>query len=250
MDTSECKIKLFVDRFLQNETTHITRYGSEYVLLEIENKENVYYGIFAKKGVRNIPKKEGSHINDRPTVEYPNVYFVCDVNKNIFCIETKSTVYKNSQEILKILSEMVTEKIKSEGYTCKFETIDQKRAFWNTLKGAKKIYYLQLTLNSPNLLNANKKAREALKEIYNEYNNTTTNIKLENEEGNLKIEEKNRTKSYIEYAEEGGGHWALKTDKGVTKSSEKVFTLKKICKHIAEVAEDIIRDVNNLLKYI
>ena len=64
---------------------------------------------------------------------------------------------------------------------------------------------------------------------------------LENEEGNLKIEEKNRTKSYINYAEEGGGHWALKTDRGVTRSSDKVFTLKKVFKDISKIAEDIIQ---------
>ena len=246
-DTAEGKQKLFEDLFLQNETTYVSR-KSEFVLADVEHHDNYYYGKFAKRRKQKLSKKEGHHILDTSLTGYPYSYFVCDTTKNIFCIEIKSSVYKTPESIIGILSAMVTEKIRSEGYVCIFEAVTQKRAFWNTIKDAKKIYYLQLTLNSPNLLNSNKKAREVVKALQGKFNNTTTKVELKNEEGNLKIEENEVTNNYIEYAEEAGGNWVVKFDGKKVKSSDKIFSFQKEVINIKDEAEDIISQANRFLR--
>ncbi len=246
-DTVEGKKKLFEELFLQNETTYISR-KSEFVLADIDHYDNYYYGKFAKRRTQKLSKKEGHHIRDTSQTEYPYSYFVCDTEKNIFCIEKKSSVYKNPENVIRILSAMVTEKIRAEEYVCIFEAVTQKRAFWNTIKDAKKIYYLQLTLNSPNLLNSNKKAREAVKALQDKFNNTTTKVELKNEEGNLKIEENEITNDHVEYAEEAGGNWVVKFDGRIVKSSDKIFSFQKEIINIKDAAEDIINQANKFLR--
>ena len=157
-------------------------------------------------------------------------------------------MYKNPENIIGILSAMVTEKIRDGGYVCIFEAVTQKRAFWNTIKDAKKIYCLQLTLNSPNFLNSNKKARETVKALQERLNNTTTKLEFKNEEGNLKIEENEINNDYVEYAEEAGGNWVVKFDGKQVKSSDKVFSFYKEVTNIKDAAEDIISQANKFLR--
>ncbi|WP_135610026.1 hypothetical protein [Methanococcoides sp. AM1] len=245
-DTPDGKKKLFIDAFLQNESNYITNRGTEYILLDLENQDQLYFGNFCKKGEVKIPKKEGGHLKKRPTVEYPYSYFVCDTDNHIFCIEKKSKVFREIDDFLSILSNMVTQKIKDEGFVCKFETIDERHAFWDIIESAHSIYSLELNLNSPNLLDANKKARESLKGVHSLFNNTSATVRLENEEGDLIIEKTAVTESYIEYAEEGGGNWSLKTDMGDTKSSDKALSIKCTFKNIETAAKTIISSVSDI----
>ena len=245
-DTEEDKRRLFEDLFLQNETTY-TSNKSEFVLADVEHHNNYYYGKFAKRLKQILSKKEGCHIHDTSLTGYPYSYFVCDTDKNIFCIERSSKIYKTPENIIKILSDMVTEKIKNEGYVCIFQAVTQKRAFWHTIKDAKKIYYLRLTLNSPNFLRSNEKARDFAKSLQDKFNNTTTDVVLRNDEGNLKIEENETTNDYIEYAEEAGGKWAVKFDGTQVKSSDKIFSFQRTVTNIKDAAEDIISQANSFL---
>jgi hypothetical protein len=245
-NTEEDKKRLFEDLFLQNGTTYTTK-KSKFILADVEHHGNCYYGKFAKCRNRKVPLKNGIHIDDKYQPEYPYSYFVCDTGKNIFCIERKSSVYKITESIIGILSAMVTEKIKNEGYVCVFDAVTQKRAFWNIIKDAKKIYYLKLTINSPNILHANETAREFAQAIHDEFNSTTTEIEFRNDNGELIIKENDNNKDIVEYTEEAGGKWEVRYDDKKVKSSDKVFSFKRIVINIRDVAEDIVTQANSYL---
>lgn len=242
-DDEDGKKKLFCDNFLKNETTY-QKGKSLYELLDIEIVDDIFYGKFCRKGQINLPKKKGPHIQEIPEIEYPYSYFVGKLSKNILCIEIKTKVFNEPEKIRDLLSKMVTEKISSEGYICTFETIDEKQAFWTTIDSAKKIYFIELRLNSPNLFDANRNAREYLKSLQDEFNNTSSTIKLENEDGNLKFAKTAENKDYVEYIEGGAGRWKSKTDKGIEKSTDKVLTIRKKFKDFKQIAESIIEAVS------
>jgi hypothetical protein len=83
--------------------------------------------------------------------------------------------------------------------------------FWKVVSEHKRIYMLELNLISPNILETNQSAREALAALKSLFGQDETIIKLENESGELKVP-KAPVENYLEYIEEGEGSWSVTTE--------------------------------------
>lgn len=91
------------------------------------------------------------------------------------------------------------------------EARSRKEDFWKVIESHKKIYRLELNLISPNILDTNTKAREALDALKDLYGQESVSIKLENESGALDIPLE-PVADYIDYISEGEGKWTVVTE--------------------------------------
>lgn len=87
----------------------------------------------------------------------------------------------------------------------------RKEHFWKVVSGHRKIYKLELRLISPNILETNLKAREALAAMKELFGQDQVDITLSNDSGNLRVPEQ-PVANYLEYIEEGEGAWAVTTE--------------------------------------
>ncbi|BBL72555.1 hypothetical protein [Methylogaea oryzae] len=83
--------------------------------------------------------------------------------------------------------------------------------FWKVISNHIKIYKLELNLISPNILETNLRAREALAALKSVFGQDEVAVKLENDSGKLRVPSE-PIGSYLEYIEEGEGSWSLTTE--------------------------------------
>ena len=83
--------------------------------------------------------------------------------------------------------------------------------FWNVVRSHKKIFEIELELISPNILETNIKARDALKAMKELFGQDEVKISLSNEFGDLKVPA-SQVGDYIDYIEEGEGKWSVTTE--------------------------------------
>jgi len=86
------------------------------------------------------------------------------------------------------------------------------RKFWNLVRESTEIYKLELKLISPNILETNQNAREALSDLKNIFQQDEIDITLKNDSGDLEIPIP-PISNYIDYIGEGEGSWKI-TQKG------------------------------------
>jgi len=113
--------------------------------------------------------------------------------------------------------------------------------FWNIIESKSKIYRLDFKLISPNILDTNKKARDALESLKEVFGQEEIDITLKNENGDLKIPEE-PISNYLEYIAEGEGSWSVVTegDRGGKKahsSNENIDTV-----NLPELDGDVVDD--------
>ncbi|TCT24304.1 hypothetical protein [Thiobaca trueperi] len=83
--------------------------------------------------------------------------------------------------------------------------------FWEVINTHSKLYKLELRLISPNILQTNVKARNAILALKELFGQDEFQLKMKNDSGSLEVPE-NPTSDYIEYIEEGEGSWRVTTE--------------------------------------
>jgi hypothetical protein len=106
----------------------------------------------------------------------------------------------------------------------------RKEHFWRVVSDHKKFYKFELRLISPNILDTNLKARDALAALKLLFAQDQVSITLNNESGDLLIPAE-PVANYLEYIEEGEGSWAITTEgshggKKTYSSSDNVDTVE------------------------
>lgn len=84
-------------------------------------------------------------------------------------------------------------------------------SFWKVVKEHKRIYKLELRLISPNILETNLRAREALAALKHLFAQDKVDVTLNSEAGQLKVPQE-PVSSYLEYIEQGEGTWSVTTE--------------------------------------
>ena len=86
-----------------------------------------------------------------------------------------------------------------------------KGEFWNVVSSHRKVYKVELELISPNILETNVKARDALRAMKELFDQDEVKIILSNEYGDLKVPA-SPLEDYVDYIEEGEGKWSVTTE--------------------------------------
>jgi len=140
----------------------------------------------------------------------------------------------NTEQIEKALNAGVSKAILEE-FNCKVFVKGQTKEniFWNIVNESPFIYNLKLRMVSPNILETNKKAREALQDLQDIFKQDEIDVTLKNESGKLEIPI-HPVGDYIEYISEGEGSWKM-TRKGSVGGKKTVSSLDNI--KIIEIPE-------------
>ncbi|WP_368484768.1 hypothetical protein ABZP26_08370 [Pseudoalteromonas sp. SD03] len=101
--------------------------------------------------------------------------------------------------------------------------------FWNIVDSKSKIYRLEFKLISPNILDTNQKARDAVEALQDIFGQDEIDITLKNDSGDLKVPEV-LVSNYLEYIAEGEGSWGVVTEgerggKKAHRSNENIDTV-------------------------
>jgi hypothetical protein len=102
----------------------------------------------------------------------------------------------------------------ADTYNCKVfvKGRTKKHLFWGLVRESADIFSLELKLLSPNILDANKRARKALEDLKNIFEQDEIDITLRNEGGKLVVPEE-PVADYISYISEGEGSWKITSRK-------------------------------------
>ena len=84
--------------------------------------------------------------------------------------------------------------------------------FWALVEESTEIYSLELKLVSPNILDANKRARKALEDLKSIFIQDEIDVTLKSESGKLTVPEE-PVADYISYISEGEGSWKITSKK-------------------------------------
>lgn len=142
------------------------------------------------------------------------------ISQHIF-IE-KNYKFGKPDQFKKILQIGLSRPVLAE-YNCKIfvkEKTDEV-LFWNIINESTELYRLQLKMISPNILDTNIKARDALKNLQSIFEQDEIEISLKNELGDLSIPQ-DPIADYVNYISEGEGSWKI-TQKG-TENRKRTFS--------------------------
>lgn len=147
----------------------------------------------------------------------------------------------NIEQIEKALSQGISKPI-FEDYNCKVfvKAKTDENIFWDIIKESVSIYNLQLKMISPNILETNKKAREALKDLQDVFKQDEIDITLKNESGELEIPI-HPVANYVDYISEGEGSWKI-TQKGLEGGKKTYSSVDNI--KILEIPESDVPKVD------
>ncbi|MEX6665108.1 hypothetical protein [Pseudomonas sp. W2-17] len=96
-------------------------------------------------------------------------------------------------------------------YSIFIEPKTTKGEFWSIVNSHEKVFEIELELISPNILETNIKARDALAAMKKLFGQEEVKIVLSNEYGDLKAP-KAPLDDYLDYIEEGEGKWSITTE--------------------------------------
>jgi len=188
-----------------------------------------YIGKFAKLKKQQIGEKIPGDIVDVEHNNWISILLIFDVvTQHIFAL--KDWKFGQPEQICRALQQGLGEVTLSKyNYKIFIEGKTQKEVFWNIVHEKKKVYKLEFKLISPNILDTNQKARDALKALKEIFEQEEIDITLKNDSGDLKVPDE-PVSSYLEYITEGEGAWKITTegDRGGKKthsSSENIDTI-------------------------
>ncbi|URZ07565.1 hypothetical protein [Clostridium felsineum] len=232
------KKQLIKNIFNNLETKHkIEQYFSKqpYILyLTHKYSNDLYLCKFARQSSLNKYADIGNDIKLVPEDNFPFLYLIIDINKQIILIENKLNILGKISTVRNSLEKWFQPNINKFGYEFKLDEISHNYSFWQYVNSASKIYELYLNLKSPNLFGGNTDAEKMLKETKSDLNNTETDLHFKNFKGNLTIGDS--IKSFIKYIACGGGFWRLKAT--IPGKKEKTYYYSKHCIKKASFPQD------------
>jgi hypothetical protein len=222
--------------------------GQEYAIRHVHSNKKIIYIKFGKKERSHYYEKTEYDIEDKLKDSWPFVRVICDISAQMILVEYKSN-FISFNKMATLLCEIADHGYKGSGYVLKIEPIVMEGKFWQIFAEAEKIFSLKLVLHSPNFFGASMDANEVLDKTRKIFNNTTIELQLNNEEGELKLP-KDEIDKYTQYADKGGGNWVLKTQTQKRKRKYKSReSIKKIMVPIpiGATKEEIIKAVKKAL---
>lgn len=203
----------------------------------------LYIGKFARLRKAKLGGKIPGDIVDHEEDDWIPIIVIFDT-KNQFIFVQKNYKFSNVNDVKyicrKIENGLLDSVLPEYNYNIFVEPIPKQGGFWSIVDTHEKIYELDMTLISPNILQTNQKARKALENIQNLYSPDKTEIKMKSKSGSLEVP-KNPIKDYIEYIEEGEGEWKVKVDeKGRKKTISSYHMAETIVLPIYKEENEII----------
>ena len=170
-----------------------------------------HVGKLAKLRHAQVGEKVPGDIIEHREDNWVPLLTVFDVATQTVAVQ-KDWQFGTPQQIGRALQAGLREPILSEyNYRVFVEPKPSEGAFWEIVGSHRRIYRIEFNLVSPNILQTNKRAREALRALRKLYGQDELSLKLKSDAGTLSVPE-NPTSDYVDYIEHGEGSWKATTE--------------------------------------
>lgn len=198
-----------------------THNGVEYALMGfkyaqprtgVRFQENRFFsGKIAKHGKAHVGEKVPGDIVEYVEDDWIPLITIIDVVDQYIFVE-KNWKFGTEQQTARAIQEGLQSPVLDLfNHRIFIEPVTHAAHFWKVIEEHQRIFKVELELISPNILDTNKAAREALKALEDMYNQDKVRTVLESESGLLKVP-KEPTSSYLDYIGEGEGSWRVVTE--------------------------------------
>lgn len=199
------------DREFQRFGVNYSFIGFHYVQPQLHSKfdRNRYIvGKFAKLRRTETGVRVPGNIVARKQDDWVGSTTIVDTFTQHIFVE-KNWKLGKTEQIEKALNYGISKPILDE-YNCKVfvKGKTDENIFWDIVKESTSIYSLHLKMVSPNILETNKKAREALKDLQDVFKQDEIDVTLKNDSGELEVPIQ-PVVNYIDYISEGEGSWKI-----------------------------------------
>lgn len=179
---------------------------NRYLVYFKKNMSNNYYIIqLAKEIFFNHPLEGEKEINETLDKQYPSIYVIFDINRQLVLIQNKTSVFRSVDSSKNKLQAFFAKQLKEKELVVLLSPITNEEEFWHEVGELDLIYSLDLTLKAPNFFKGRFDAEKFVKETYEEYNFSTLKIGFKSAVGRLKLLKEN-LQDYIELISAGGGN--------------------------------------------
>lgn len=170
-----------------------------------------FVGKIAKLRKTHMGKKVPGDIVETEEDDWFPVLTIFDIEEQYIFVR-KDWRFGTPEQTMRAIQEGLREPVMAQyNHRVFVEGRTRKEHFWKVVSGHRRIYKLELRLISPNILETNLKAREALAAMKELFAQDQVDITLSNESGELRVPEQ-PVANYLEYIEEGEGAWAVTTE--------------------------------------
>lgn len=251
--TKEDKFMDWIMTFQEEKSKEIDYRGTHYVLYCKQISSESFFMSFAKELHDIIGQKTDEGIIDTPMGNYKKCNILINIPNQWMVIEKNADV-SNSLESQKHLIENVISKfLKPKNLYFELGIMAEKKYFWDYVSANKDtITDIDITLSSPNFLEAIKTVTDLLHKTNERYNNTSMSIHLKNEDGRLNIDSNNEfLQDAIRYSSAGGGKWKIKSinDKKGCSNADNPFIIH-LPEEIGQLKDSDLHIINNTFKHI
>lgn len=209
------------------------------------DEESFYVGKIAKLKKAHLGVETSEDIVDQEADDWKAVILIVDV-KNQFIFARKNSKFGDLSHICNSIQKGINNIVIPEyNHKVFVEPLPSKGKFWEVVENSEKIYKVELVMISPNIMETNKTARDALSDMKNLFNQDKTRMIMENSEGKL-IVPYEPIDDYVDYIEEGEGRWELVIADNKTKKKEK-YTSNGTPEVLDIDVEDIDRENEKLM---
>lgn len=194
-----------------------THYNSSLGYVPIKTEGNYIHAQIGKKSSikRTKPPEEGFTRESLENWETCNVLINLDTNPisgQTIAFEKKGSVFNDPFIKLDAFVEIINNELRANGYEMEINALTADTDFWqvvNEYTGG--IEELNLHFSAPNLFGVNNSLDEELKNATDLFGITSTDISLQNSEGNLKLPPDNKfLKEGVALIAKGGGKYKIK----------------------------------------
>lgn len=144
---------------------------------------------------------------------HPFVYIIIHLENQAFLVERNTTIYRDTDQCSRIMEQMFFDLMTQYNATMSVYPVTLPGSFWESYKSMERVTKLTLTINSPNLFEANDRAEEIARDFKDETNAQKTEIVFENKDNGLSIREyadnNKGVGKFLPYIHNGGGKWSL-----------------------------------------
>ena len=217
----------------------------------------IYVCKFGKEVSETICRESDTDIENTIEPNFPFVYTIIDVKKQIILIEIKTSVFASVITTKNKIQECFNISFALRGFDVILEEITEESDFWTYIESSEGVYEVSLKLNSPNLFGGKIDTNEMLKEVQQEYNNTHLIFTLCSEKAKLWLKKTNKgLNNALKYISAGAGRWSLTTiSNGQKQKYESEHNIKKVSLRDIdpvgddlenEISQEIISAINNI----
>ena len=242
-DTKEGRNSAFIDtinKVIEKRVIRISPRVSEYILVyKASISNNIIYCQLAKKTSLDTYTLTDTAIEQGSIDTYPPLDVFINTKYQQIAVQLNTAVLSVTA-IVKNIKNLINSV--SKDFSIFFNTIEDKKEFWDLVSNDELIKEISFDLVVPNFFGATEAASKLVSGAKNELNADSVELRLKNKRGGLKASI-NAIDSYVKYASTSGT-WKLKT-KVAGDTKYHIINSTDLCKK-KEVEETILELVRKL----